>query len=138
MNATISPSVFEIDSKFFEKYGQDISLIHSRINHYFGSGGRSIVVKDVEKIKEEKHLLLFHGLCDNFHAPEKRATLFFILPVPQKVFTTKKWSNERASDLSYEILDNAWKSTTNDDSRPAIISRVAASVVLLNDGDTCA
>ncbi|XP_021949961.1 uncharacterized protein LOC110847339 isoform X3 [Folsomia candida] len=137
MNGTDTPSTFTMDSKYFQKYGKDITKIHDQLNNYFLNGGRSIIVQDVEKLQDETHLLVFHGLCDNYYAPEKRATLLFILPVPQNLFTTSKLNNGMASELSYQILDQGWKSTTNDDSRPAMIARIAASVVFLNEGDSC-
>jgi len=82
-------------------------------------------------------LLIFHSLCDNYAAPDKRATFIFLVPVPKPFYDKIQWNYEGASDISYNVLDAAWKSVSSDDSRPATIARVAATVLLLQKGDYC-
>jgi len=82
-------------------------------------------------------LHIFHSLCDNYAAPETRATFLFLVPVPKHVYEKIQWNYEGASDISYDVLDAAWKSISSDDSRPATIARVAATVLLLQKGDHC-
>jgi hypothetical protein len=133
---TRNSDVLTFNSNYFSKFGKDITKIHSDLATYFQNGGRAVVVQDVEKLKEEDHLLIFHSLCDNFKAPEKRASIFFTIPVPQYLLKKYGWGYAQASDLSYYTLDDAWKFVSGD-TRPALIARIAATVILLNEGDTC-
>jgi len=126
-----------VDKGYFEKYGSNITAIHEDLNSYLSGGGKAVVVKDVEQLVSEEHLQVFHSFCDNFKAEDTRATFFFLVPVPELIHQKQPWNPKFSAQISYDVLDQAWLNTLSDDSRPAMISRIAATVVLLKEGDVC-
>lgn len=88
-------------------------------------------------MKTESDLLFFHGLCDNYKAVDKRATILFPLQVPPEVYEKYEWEHARAGDISTDLLNTAFSKVISADSGPALVARIADAVVLLNDGDTC-
>lgn len=136
LNLTMTPPVKILDKTYFNN-GNSITAIHEDVESYFMKGGKAVIVHSVDELDMEEHLLFFHSFCDNFKAPDKRATFFFIVPVPLNIQRKYSWNQMFAADISNDVLNRAWKEVISDDSRPAMISRVAATVVLLNDGDSC-
>jgi hypothetical protein len=116
---------------------QNITHLHDDIKAYFDRGGKAVIVEDVEKLNQEAHLLVFHAFCDNSRAYQKRATFFFLIPVPQYIYESYDWNFRKGGHISDAVLNDAWSQVLSPDKRPALIARVAAATVLLNSGDTC-
>ncbi|CAL8143742.1 unnamed protein product [Orchesella dallaii] len=114
-----------------------ITQFRSDVEGYFHNEGKVLIVSDVDKVKSEDHLFVFHGLCDSFHAVDKRATIFFVVQVPQELFGKYEWNHSRGGDIVNDVLSEAWKTTLSPDSGPAMVARVADAVILLNEGDEC-
>ncbi|ODM98303.1 hypothetical protein Ocin01_08374 [Orchesella cincta] len=114
-----------------------ITQFRTEVEGYFRNEGKVLLVSDVDKVKSETQLFVFHGLCDSFHAVDKRATIFFAVRVPQDLYEKYEWIHSRGGDIVNDVLTEAWKNTLSPDSGPAMVARVADAVILLNEGDQC-
>lgn len=128
-------AVREIDPSTFTK--TSISEFHSAIKNYFEKQGKVLITWDVDKFQTEEELLVFHALCDNYKAIDKRAVLLFPLQVSPATFSKFEWIHARGGDISNDVLSDGWKTVLSPDVGPALQARVADAVILLNEGDNC-
>jgi hypothetical protein len=133
---TRPPPLKKLDLHYFQS-AEDVTAIHNDLKAYFNGNGKVVVVRDVEKLSRHEHLFVFHYFCDNFLAYDKRATFLFLLPVPPEILHEFEWREINGYDIADRVLGKAWDNLLTEDVKPAMISRIAASVVLLNEGDRC-
>lgn len=116
---------------------QSITQIRRDIESYLKAHGKALVINDIDKIRKKDHLMVFHGLCDNYHAVDVRATVLFPVEVPEITYKNFEWTRFRAGAIANEIFKTSWKNVIEDDSIAALVARVADTVILLNEGDEC-
>lgn len=122
----------------FTQKGSSITAIRADIEVYLKSKGKAVLALDIDKFTKEQDLLTFHGLCDNFKAVDKRATVLFPVVVPPEISPGKyEWSHARAGDISSDLLNSAFRKVVGADTGPALVARIADAVILLNEGDDC-
>jgi len=131
----ITAKVREISTSSFSS--SSITDFRSDIEEYFKTQGMAVITLDIDQFKSEENLIVIQGLCDSYHAVFKRATYLFPLQVPQHIFDKFDWIHERGGDIANDVLTEVWKNTLSPDAGPALVARVADSVIVLKEGDQC-
>jgi hypothetical protein len=134
-NLEYTPEVLELGPEYFNDETISISDIHEKLIEYLKEG-KFVIINNPQEVKEKERIMIFHAFCDNSLAPEKRATFIFVIPVPELIYERFEWKASNALTIADKILDSSWL-TVDPSKRPATITRVAPSAVLLNPGDSC-
>lgn len=122
--------VFHMDRSYFDKINGRLSIVMEDLEEYFANGGRSVVVRDIDKILTDKELMVFHALCDDTMAIQKRALVIFLVSVPNPVTSDISWNEENAKQIAYTTLDQTWSSVLSPNFRAALIVRILRESIL--------
>lgn len=111
-----------------------ITIIRNDIERYFKFHGKALIVHDITEFEKEEDLMVFHGICDNYHAVDPRATIIFPVRIPANMYKNMEPSVASTANL---VLTKAWSNILVEDSVPALVARVADTVILLEKEDEC-
>lgn len=113
----------------------DTTTIHRDLENYF-ENGKAVIVLDIQKLRSEEHLTVFHTFSDNTHAPVKRALYLYLVHIPDDYKASPSISSN--AKHGNDILEKAWKNVLDWDKIHPLLARVGSwGTVLLNEGDSC-
>ena len=102
--------------------------------HAVLNSSKTVILDHLEKLPAEAALLL-HAYCDGDNAPYKKAVIFLVLHTPRRTLETEKRTDESVE----QILVDLWKAELGEDEMPALQSRIANNIAIMNQekSDIC-